>query len=227
MATNGDNRSTDRAPGALPGKTDGFCADPDVAAVRLVLGGARCGKSGHAERLAAVWREAAPNRRVIYVATATTGDAEMVRRIEHHQARRPADWGLVESPLMLAEALCAASRPDTLLLVDCLTLWLSNLIFSGQAASQAEAGQPIDCALLTGQLEALRLTLRRLPGPVVLVSNEVGWGIVPMGAVSRLFVDEQGRLNQRIAALADQVTLVVAGLPLVLKGPPGGVVSGG
>ncbi|HET6719847.1 MAG TPA: bifunctional adenosylcobinamide kinase/adenosylcobinamide-phosphate guanylyltransferase, partial [Rhodocyclaceae bacterium] len=136
-----------------------------------------------------------------------------------HRARRPAAWGLIESPLALAETLRAASRPDTLLLVDCLTLWLSNLLFSGAAAAQAEAGEPVACPLLSGQQEALLDALTSLPGPVVLVSNEVGWGIVPMGALSRLFVDEQGRLNQRIAALADRVTLVAAGLPLQLKGP--------
>jgi adenosylcobinamide kinase/adenosylcobinamide-phosphate guanylyltransferase len=142
----------------------------------------------------------------------------MASRIEHHRARRPAEWGLIEAPLALADTLRGASRPETLLLVDCLTLWLSNLLFSGQAAAQAEAGEPVDCALLRGQQDALLDALANLPGPVVLVSNEVGWGIVPMGALSRLFVDEQGRLNQRIAAQADRVTLVAAGLPLLLKG---------
>lgn len=186
--------------------------------VSLVIGGARSGKSRHAEQIAADWCAAAPGRRVSYVATAAAGDAEMARRIAHHRARRPAAWGLVESPLTLAETLRAASTPDTLLLVDCLTLWLSNLIFSGQAAAQAEAGAPVDCALLAGQQDALLATLGELPGPVVLVSNEVGCGIVPLGALSRLFVDEQGRLNQRVAALAQRVTLVAAGLPLVLKG---------
>lgn len=185
--------------------------------IDLVIGGARSGKSLHAERLAAEWCRARPGRQVVYVATAAAGDGEMATRIEHHRARRPAAWGLIESPLALAQTLRAASRPDTLLLVDCLTLWLSNLLFSGQAAAQAEAGAAVDCPLLSGQQDDLLGALRSLPGPVVLVSNEVGWGIVPMGALSRLFADEQGRLNQRVAALADRVTLVAAGLPLVLK----------
>lgn len=186
--------------------------------VDLVIGGARSGKSLHAERLADDWCRAHPGRQVVYVATAAAGDGEMASRIEHHRARRPAAWGLIEAPLALADTLRAASRPETLLLVDCLTLWLSNLLFSGQAAAQAEAGEPVGCPLLRGQQDALLDALRSLPGPVVLVSNEVGWGIVPMGALSRLFVDEQGRLNQRIAAQADRVTLVAAGLPLLLKG---------
>lgn len=186
--------------------------------IDLVIGGARSGKSLHAERRAVDWCRAQAGRQVVYVATAAAGDGEMASRIEHHRARRPTAWGLVEAPLALADTLRAASRPDTLLLVDCLTLWLSNLLFSGQAAAQAEAGEPVDCPLLRGQQDALLDALTNLPGPVVLVSNEVGWGIVPMGALSRLFVDEQGRLNQRIAAQADRVTLVAAGLPLLLKG---------
>lgn len=186
--------------------------------IDLVIGGARSGKSLHAERLAVDWCRAQAGRQVVYVATAAAGDGEMASRIEHHRARRPAEWGLIEAPLALADTLRAASRPETLLLVDCLTLWLSNLLFSGQAAAQAEAGEPVDCPLLRGQQDALLDALANLPGPVVLVSNEVGWGIVPMGALSRLFVDEQGRLNQRIAAQADRVTLVAAGLPLLLKG---------
>lgn len=197
-------------------------ASPQVAegpaTISLVIGGARSGKSRHAEQIATDWSAAAPGRRVIYVATAAAGDDEMARRIAHHRARRPAAWGLIEAPLALADTLREVSRPDTLLLVDCLTLWLSNLIFSGRAAAQAEAGAPVDCELLAGQQAALLAALAELPGPVVLVSNEVGYGIVPLGALSRLFVDEQGRLNQRVAALAQRVTLVAAGLPLVLKG---------
>jgi adenosylcobinamide kinase/adenosylcobinamide-phosphate guanylyltransferase len=189
--------------------------------VDLVIGGARSGKSLHAERLADDWWRADPRRQVVYVATAAAGDGEMAARIEHHRARRPAAWGLIEAPLALADTLRAASRPDTLLLVDCLTLWLSNLLFSGAAAAQAEAEAAVDCQLLAGQQAALLDALTNLPGPVVLVSNEVGWGIVPMGALSRLFVDEQGRLNQRVAAQADRVTLVAAGLPLLLKGRAG------
>jgi adenosylcobinamide kinase/adenosylcobinamide-phosphate guanylyltransferase len=178
----------------------------------LVIGGARSGKSALAEKHAL---DSA--LRVTYVATAEVRDAEMARRIEHHRARRPADWGLVEAPIHLADALRTNAAKDACLVVDCLTLWLSNLLFSGKAAAQAEAGEAIDCSLFADETAALIETLPQLPGWIVLVSNEVGWGIVPMHPVSRCFADEQGRLNQRIAAVCDRVTLVAAGLPLVLK----------
>ena len=181
--------------------------------IELIIGGARSGKSAHAERLADE-----SGLRVVYVATAQVLDGEMERRVAVHRARRPADWGLVESPLNLAETLRHHARSDTCLLVDCLTLWLSNLLFAGDAARQAEAGQAIDCRLFSGETRALIETLPELPGQVIMVSNEVGCGVVPMHAVSRLFADEQGRLNQRVAAVCDRVTLVAAGLPLRLKG---------
>lgn len=180
----------------------------------LIIGGARSGKSSLAEA-----RAAESGLRVVYVATAQALDGEMTRRIAHHRARRPATWGLVESPLDLAAALRQHAAPDVCLLVDCLTLWLSNLLFAGAAARQAEAGETVDCPRLAGEVAALVECLPRLPGRVILVSNEVGWGIVPMAAVSRLFADEQGRLNQRVAAVCERVTLVAAGLPLVLKQP--------
>ncbi|HEX6736451.1 MAG TPA: bifunctional adenosylcobinamide kinase/adenosylcobinamide-phosphate guanylyltransferase [Azonexus sp.] len=184
---------------------------------QLILGGARSGKS-----LLADQRAAASGRRVVYLATAQIRDGEMARRIAHHRARRPAEWGCTEEPLQLAERLRQLAAPDTCLLVDCLTLWLSNLLFAGKAATQAEAGEAVDCPLLAGATSALIETLPQLPGQVILVSNEVGWGIVPMHPVSRLFADEQGRLNQRVAAVCDRVTLVAAGLPLELKGPAAG-----
>lgn len=184
----------------------------------LILGGARSGKSLLAEQRA---RECAENSglKVIYVATAQALDGEMSRRVAHHRERRPAEWGCVEEPLHLPQRLHELAAPDTCLLVDCLTLWLSNLLFAGRAATQAEAGEAIDCPLLREQTAALVEALPQLPGRIILVSNEVGWGIVPMHPVSRLFTDEQGRLNQRVAAVCDQVTLVVAGLPLILKAP--------
>jgi len=178
----------------------------------LIIGGARSGKSTLAEK-----RAVDSGLQVIYVATAQALDGEMERRIALHQARRPATWGLVEAPLGLAETLIANAAPGVCLLVDCLTLWLSNLLFAGVAAQQAEAGEAVDCALFSGEVRALVDTLPGLPGRVIMVSNEVGWGLVPMGAVSRLFADEQGRLNQRVAAVCEQVTLVAAGLPLKLK----------
>ena len=178
----------------------------------LIIGGARSGKSTLAER-----RAIESGLHVVYVATAQALDGEMSRRIAHHRARRPASWGLVETPLELAASLQQHAAANTCLLVDCLTLWLSNLLFSGVAAQQSEAGQPIDCALLDDATRALIDCLPHLPGKIILVSNEVGCGIVPMHAVSRLFADEQGRLNQRVAAVCERVTLVAAGLPLALK----------
>jgi adenosylcobinamide kinase / adenosylcobinamide-phosphate guanylyltransferase len=183
---------------------------PDMK--ELILGGARSGKSLLAEQ-----RATQSGLSVIYLATAEARDGEMTRRIAHHRERRPVDWGCAEETLYLANKLHELARPDTCILVDCLTLWLSNLLFAGRAATQAEAGESVDCPLLHEQTAAFIDLLPQLPGQIILVSNEVGWGIVPMHPVSRLFADEQGRLNQRVAAVCDQVTLVAAGLPLVLK----------
>lgn len=180
--------------------------------IELILGGARSGKSALAER-----RASESGLTVTYLATAHAGDGEMARRIAHHQQRRPAHWGLVEEPLHLAAALRAHAAEGRCVLVDCLTLWLSNLLFTGRAGQQAEAGEAPDCPLLAEQISALIETLPSLPGQVILVSNEVGLGIIPLGAVTRLYVDEAGRLNQRVAAVADRVDFVAAGLPLRLK----------
>lgn len=185
--------------------------------IELLIGGARSGKSALAERRALEWQHAAASRRVVYVATAYAGDDEMRVRIAHHQTRRPPDWALAEVGAPLADTLREQAHQDVFLLVDCLTLWLTGLLYSGAAAAQADAGEPINCPLLASQRHALLTTLPELPGEVALVSNEVGWGIVPLGASTRLFVDEQGRLNQAIAALADRVTFVTAGLPLRIK----------
>lgn len=178
----------------------------------LILGGARSGKSLLAEK-----RAAESGLRVVYLATAEARDGEMARRIAHHRERRPAAWGCAEETLHLAAKLQELAAADTCVLVDCLTLWLSNLLFAGQAARQAEAGEAINCPLFGNETAAFLECLPQLPGRIILVSNEVGWGIVPMHPVSRLFADEQGRLNQRVAAACEQVTLVAAGLPLLLK----------
>ncbi|MFZ2629818.1 MAG: bifunctional adenosylcobinamide kinase/adenosylcobinamide-phosphate guanylyltransferase [Rugosibacter sp.] len=170
--------------------------------IELILGGARSGKSLLAEQ-----RALESGLAVTCIATAEARDDEMAQRIAHHQARRPAAWGLVEEPLQLAAALHAAAD-DRCLFVDCLTLWLSNLLF-------ADA----DGRLLAQETAALLELLPTLPGRVILVSNEVGLGIIPLGEVTRRFVDEAGRLNQRVAAVADRVTFVAAGLPLELKSP--------
>lgn len=167
--------------------------------VTLVLGGARSGKSRRAQALA----EAAPVDRRVFIATAQAFDAEMRERIDRHRADRDARWRTVEAPLDLAAAIAAADAPGALLLVDCLTLWTSNLLL---------ADQPLDPAL-----DALCAALAAARGRVVLVSNEVGWGIVPDNALARRFRDLAGIVNQRVAAAADRVELVVAGLPMVLK----------
>lgn len=164
--------------------------------IELILGGARSGKSRHAEQ-----RALASGQAVTYVATAQALDDEMVARIARHRAERPAGWRTVEEPLTLADALVGAAAPDACLIVDCLTLWLSNVLLAGREE----------------EIDRLLAALPALPGTLILVSNEVGWGIVPENALARRFRDEQGRLNQNIAALAGRVTLVAAGLPLVLK----------
>jgi adenosylcobinamide kinase / adenosylcobinamide-phosphate guanylyltransferase len=170
-----------------------------LPAVTLVLGGARSGKSGYAERLVA-----SAAARATYCATAEAKDEEMRARIAAHRARRGANWRTVEAPLALAEALAAAPPGDYPILVDCLTLWLSNLLC---------AGRPVE-----PEWAALLAALRRASGPVVLVANEVGMGLVPDNPLGRRFRDLAGRLNQEIAAFADRVVFVAAGLPLVLKG---------
>jgi adenosylcobinamide kinase / adenosylcobinamide-phosphate guanylyltransferase len=180
----------------------------------LIIGGARSGKSALAQL-----RARQSGLTVVVLATARPDDPEMARRVAHHRQHRPADWISVEEPLKLASALVRHSAANACILVDCLTLWLSNLFFAGRAAIQAEAGEPVDCPLLTDHIAALLECLPTLPGSAILVSNEVGCGIVPMNAVARAFADEQGRLNQSVAAVCDRVTLTAAGLPLELKGP--------
>jgi len=178
----------------------------------LVIGGARSGKSAHAEALAI-----ATGRKLIYIATALSGDEEMAQRIAHHRARRDQNWMTVEAPIALAEAIMQYSTPDSVVLVDCLTVWLSNLLFAEQTEFP-EVG-PIEApAVFHAQRAALLEVLAQAQGDVILVSNEVGQGIIPTGAVTRWYVDEAGRLNQAVAAACDRAVLVVAGLPLALKG---------
>jgi adenosylcobinamide kinase/adenosylcobinamide-phosphate guanylyltransferase len=181
----------------------------------LILGGARSGKSGLAERLAR-----ASGKEVVYVATSYAGDAEMAARIAHHRARRPAEWKTVEEATALAGMLRALCAPERIVLVDCLTLWLTNLMFA-KHEDYPEVG-PIALPPLFASERAALLDWLDAPstGDVVFVSNEVGMGIVPYGAVSRVFADEAGRLNQDVAARCERVLFVAAGLPLALKGPP-------
>jgi len=174
-----------------------------MSAQTLVLGGARSGKSRFAETLAQ--RSGAE---VVYIATATGQDVEMQARIAHHRTDRPADWQTVEEPLALASTLQQYALDGRLLLVDCLTLWLTNLLCLD------------DAARLQAETNALLEVLPLLPGQVMLVSNEVGLGIVPLGELTRRYVDEAGRLHQQLAAQLDTVIFMVAGLPHYLKGTP-------
>ena len=173
-------------------------SDLQLSPVTLVLGGARSGKSRFAEELI----EAQPDA-CVYLATAEAGDSEMAERIAQHRTRRGSRWLTVEEPLALPEALGAAAGPDRAVLVDCLTLWLSNLF-----AAEREIG--VESAALVD-------ILPNLSGPVIFVTNEVGLGIVPENALARRFRDAAGRLNQSIAAKAQRVVLLAAGLPLTLK----------
>lgn len=169
----------------------------------LILGGARSGKSAYAER-----RAQESGLKVSYIATAEARDGEMAERIEHHRHRRPSHWNLVEEPLELAQVLQQQAAADRCLLVDCLTLWLSNLLL---AEPHHEAG-------FQRRRNALLELLPNLPGQIILVGNEVGLGIVPMGEITRRFCDENGRLHQALAQCCEQVTFVTAGLPMRLKG---------
>jgi adenosylcobinamide kinase/adenosylcobinamide-phosphate guanylyltransferase len=164
----------------------------------LVLGGQRSGKSRHAEAIVV-----ASGLVPVYLATATPGDDEMAVRIAAHRARRGETWRTVEEPLDVADALLRESGPGFHVLVDCLTLWLTNLLGAGREVA--------------AETEALLAALTRVGGPVVLVSNEVGLGIVPDNALARRFADDLGILNQRVAAAVDGVVLMAAGLPLTLK----------
>jgi adenosylcobinamide kinase/adenosylcobinamide-phosphate guanylyltransferase len=177
----------------------------------LVLGGARSGKSAYAEQLAID-----SHKEVVYIATAQAGDAEMATRIAHHRRQRPQHWVTVEEPLALAATLQQWAQPDRLILVDCLTLWLTNLLF-GDATALPDVGDIPLPERFTRERAALLDILPHTPGDLVLVSNEVGLGIVPWGAVSRCFADEAGRLNQAVAQRADRAVFLAAGLPLVLK----------
>ncbi|MCY0389097.1 bifunctional adenosylcobinamide kinase/adenosylcobinamide-phosphate guanylyltransferase [Robbsia sp. Bb-Pol-6] len=172
----------------------------------LVLGGARSGKSLHAERLA---RDT--GRPVRYIATAAhpRDDAEFAARIALHAARRPGDWTVTEAGADLAAALAAADTPAGCILLDCLTLWLSGLLCPRDGAAPLA-----DWAMQLARFDA---ALRATRGVVIVVSNEIGLGVVPMGALTRHYVDELGRLNQRVAACCERVILSVAGLPLTIK----------
>lgn len=165
----------------------------------LITGGARAGKSRYAERL----MSARPAPHAV-IATATAGDAEMAARIARHKAERDKSWETIEQPISVRAAIRNAARPDRIVLVDCLTLWISNLMHEGR-----------DIEI---EIQGLVGTLHIAAGPVIIVTNEVGLGIVPDNALARAFRDNLGRANQVVAAAADVVLFMVAGIPLVLKG---------
>jgi adenosylcobinamide kinase/adenosylcobinamide-phosphate guanylyltransferase len=173
--------------------------------IHLILGGARSGKSAYAEKLAAE-----SNLPVTYIATAQIYDDEFKARVQHHQDRRPKHWQLIEEPHFLSTALQANNNAGTTLIIDCLTLWLAQWI--------CEDCKPPSSSGWQQQRDALLKILPSMQAEVFLVSNEVGMGIVPLGEINRQFQDEQGRLNQAIAQIADRVSFIAAGLPLKLKG---------
>ena len=170
--------------------------------LQLILGGARSGKSRLAEQLASDSHLA-----VTYIATSQPLDGEMTARVAHHRERRPSEWGLIEEPVELARVLKENASPNHCLLIDCLTLWLTNLLMLD------------DAERLAAEREALLDCLASLPGEIIFVSNETGMGVVPLGELTRRYVDEAGWLHQALAERCQRVVLTVAGLPLTLKGP--------
>ena len=178
-----------------------FRSDPvKVQEKHLILGGARSGKSTYAEQLALGIRQVQKGQ-LFYVATATAEDEEMARRITRHQKSRTREWIVIEEPLVLAEAIADRNRQDVVL-VDCLTLWLSNCLHQGRWSVERDN---------------FFKSIESSPATIILVSNEVGHGIVPLGELSRQFIDQSGWLHQDLAKLCSDVTLISAGLPLELK----------
>lgn len=188
-----------------------------LARSELILGGQKSGKSRRAETLARSWLDQSPDHRALLIATAQPGDQEMRQRIARHQrdrAERVPGMETVEEPLALAETLVRHSRADTLLVVDCLTLWLTNLMLPMHPVSDQNR------ALTASNKDQVNMLLQAIavaPGPVVLVGNEIGLGVIPLGSEVRAFVDALGQLNQDVARVCQRVTLMAAGLPLTLK----------
>jgi adenosylcobinamide kinase/adenosylcobinamide-phosphate guanylyltransferase len=170
--------------------------------ITLVLGGARSGKSSYAEKLATL-----SDQNVVYVATAQIRDRAIQERVSQHQQSRPSEWLTVESPLALGDVLVEHAKQGTTVLVDCLTMWVTNLLCENDASTKLKKEQ-----------HSFFTALKAIKGDVIFVSNEVGMGIIPMGDLTRDYVDIAGRLHQDIAAVADNVVLVVAGLPMMVKG---------
>ena len=190
-----------------------------VARSELILGGQKSGKSRRAESLAKRWLGQSPEHKAVLIATALPRDDEMRERIARHRqdrAERVPAMRTVEEPLQLALALASHSNPDTLVVVDCLTLWLTNLLMPGEDFEQKVP----QVQYFQSQLAMISGAIGQATGPVVLVGNEIGLGVIPLGRETRAFVDALGLLNQALAQVCERVTLMVAGLPLTLKGQP-------
>ena len=172
--------------------------------ITLILGGARSGKSSYAEKLASE-----TDLPVTYIATAQVYDDEFGARVQHHKDRRPKNWQIIEEPHYLSTALQANNYAGTVIIIDCLTLWLAQCI-----CPECAPAEGVDWMQERAQFLEILPTLQ---GEIIFVSNEVGMGIVPLGEINRQFQDEQGRLNQAVAAIANKVAFVAAGLPLILK----------
>ncbi len=194
----------------------------DPVSSELILGGQKSGKSRRAEHLARAWLDANGHHRAVLIATATAVDAEMLLRIERHRTDRAAclpDLRTIEEPLALAEAVLEHSRPGTLVLVDCLTLWLTNRFWPNQEGRVVSTAVD-DAPDAQSAIDTLVAVIAAARGPLVLVSNEIGCGVIPLGRQVRAFVDALGQLNQAAARQCDRVTLMVAGMPLTVKGAP-------
>ena len=188
-----------------------------AARSELILGGQKSGKSRRAELLARSWLAQSPSHQAVMIATAQPWDEEMRERITRHQtdrAERVPGMQTVEEPLALGETLARYSQPQTLVVVDCLTLWLTNLLMPAENNEQNEA--PAQAA--RAQVAMVLRAIENAAGPVVLVGNEIGLGVIPLGRETRAFVDALGLLNQQVAQACQRVTFMAAGLPLTLKG---------
>jgi adenosylcobinamide kinase/adenosylcobinamide-phosphate guanylyltransferase len=187
-----------------------------IAQSELILGGQKSGKSRRAELLAQQWLAQSPEHQAVLIATAQPWDDEMRERIARHQqdrALRVPGMATAEEPLQLAQAITLHSSRHTLVVVDCLTLWLTNLLMPAENLEEKEP----DAQWVRAQVAILLGAIQAAQGPVILVGNEIGLGVIPMGREVRAFVDALGRLNQDVAAICQRVTLMAAGLPLTLK----------
>jgi adenosylcobinamide kinase/adenosylcobinamide-phosphate guanylyltransferase len=199
-----------------------------LASSELILGGQKSGKSRRAELLARDWLAQSTEHKAVLIATAQAWDEEMGERIARHQAdraQRVPGMSTLEEPLALAEAINLCSAPQTLVVVDCLTLWLTNLLMPASSIETADSRAKIASKEVTDQFvlaqQALLLSaIQKAAGPVVLVGNEIGLGVIPLGREIRAFVDALGCLNQEVAGVCERVTLMACGLPLFLKGSP-------